>query len=153
MLLKPSVCCAIFRPGSSGADVLLHVRADNSLWGMPGGALEPGESLAQAALREIREETGLDVDLLGIVAVHSDPATGAVFLYPDGNRVHYVCTTIVCANPRGTLCCSEESQALFWHPYEYCQGEVPEPFADTHRARLAAAWAGLQDQSKLLPLE
>ena len=152
VVLRPSVCCAIFRPGSSGADVLIHLRKDNQLWGLPGGAVECGESLEQAAHREILEETGLTVKILGIAWVHSDPDTGAIFHYPDGNKVHYVCTTLVCTNPQGTLCCSEESDALLWYPYEYLQRTVLEPFSLMHAQRLARAWAGLQDPDKLLPL-
>ncbi len=142
---RPSVCCALFRPGTSGMDVLLHQRADNHLWGLPGGALEPGESVAQAAIREMQEETGYTVEVTALVGVHSDPATGAVFTYPDGTRVHYVCLTVLCANPTGQMRASAESLALYWHPYAYLPTSLPEPFAPVHRARLAEAWHCLTD--------
>jgi len=152
LLLKPSVCCAIFRPGSSGADTLIHLRSDNGLWGMVGGAMEPGESLAQAAHREILEETGLTVELMGIVDLHTDPDMGAILPYPDGNCIHYACATIVCKNPQGTVHLSHESKAALWFPYEACRETLVTPFSPVHLRRLALAWGGFIGNQALLPL-
>ena len=149
---RPSVCCALFRPGTSGMDVLLHLRADNGLWGLPGGGIEYGESIEQAAIREMQEETGYTVKVVGLAHVHSDPATGAIFLYPDGERVHYICLTVVCVNPVGQLRASEESLALYWYSYEYNPLILPEPFSPIHRQRLAAAWEVLQRRWESFPL-
>src|SRR3954453_7449849 len=62
--------------------VLLQRRTDDSLWGLPGGALEPGESLEDAARRELLEETGLVASELTLLDVYS----GADFFleYPNG---------------------------------------------------------------------
>ena len=53
--------------------ILLEKRADCGMWGVPGGRVEPGESIADAARREIREETGLDIRVIGLRAVYSGP--------------------------------------------------------------------------------
>ncbi len=56
-----------------GKRVLLQLRRDFPVWCLPGGAIEEGESLAQAAIREAREETGLEVELTRLVGVYSRP--------------------------------------------------------------------------------
>lgn len=68
--------------------VLLTRRADNGLWCVPGGAMESGESAAEACEREVFEETGLKVRVKRIVGVYSNP--DQLIVYPDGNKVHIV---------------------------------------------------------------
>jgi len=51
--------------------ILLTKREDFEIWCLPGGGVEPGESLAEAAIRETREETGVDVELTHLVGVYS----------------------------------------------------------------------------------
>jgi ADP-ribose pyrophosphatase YjhB (NUDIX family) len=52
---------AVFR----GGRVLIARRMNPPLWSLPGGKIEPGESLAQAAIREVREETGVEIEIVG----------------------------------------------------------------------------------------
>ena len=47
-------------------------------WSLPGGSMEPGESVDQAAVREVKEETGLDVRLTRLVGLYSKPALDAL---------------------------------------------------------------------------
>src|SRR5512144_2689523 len=56
-----------------GSKVLLTKREDFEVWCLPGGAVDEGESIAQAAIREVREETGLEVELIRLVGVYSLP--------------------------------------------------------------------------------
>lgn len=62
--------------------IVLQRRRDNDKWALPGGVMEIGESIAECARREVREETGLDVDITGIVGLYTDPKH--VFAYDDG---------------------------------------------------------------------
>ena len=54
-------------------NVILQKRTDNELWGLPGGAVNIGESIAQAVVREVKEETALDVEPIGLVGIYSGP--------------------------------------------------------------------------------
>jgi 8-oxo-dGTP diphosphatase len=83
---RPGASAAIFR----GAHVLIVRRgkqgAMSGLWSLPGGHIEPGERAADAALRELREETGVEAAILGLVDVHDVVRRDA-----DGTlAVHYV---------------------------------------------------------------
>lgn len=62
--------------------LLLQKRTDNELWGLPGGAMNIGESIGQAVVREVLEETALEVEPTGIVGIYSDP--GHIIAYADG---------------------------------------------------------------------
>jgi ADP-ribose pyrophosphatase YjhB (NUDIX family) len=54
-------------------EILLQHRSDNHLWGLPGGLKELGESIQENALREVKEETSLDVRLTGFIGVFVNP--------------------------------------------------------------------------------
>lgn len=62
--------------------VLMIERSDNGLWALPGGAQEIGEDVAGAVRREVLEETGVEVDVVGLSGIYSDPAH--VIAYDDG---------------------------------------------------------------------
>jgi ADP-ribose pyrophosphatase YjhB (NUDIX family) len=62
--------------------ILLIRRTDNKYWSIPGGGMEPGESIREAAGREVKEETGIDCDITGLVGIYSNPRHVAA--YDDG---------------------------------------------------------------------
>ncbi|WP_431973968.1 NUDIX domain-containing protein [Micromonospora haikouensis] len=62
--------------------VLLIRRTDNGLWAIPGGAQDFGEYIAETAVRETKEESGIDVEVTGIVGIYTDPKH--VMAYSDG---------------------------------------------------------------------
>ena len=108
MVIRPGVAAVIFRDGA----VLLQRRDDNGKWGLPGGGVEPGESVAMAIAREVREETGLEVEPVRLIGVYSDPANHQIITYPDGNVIHYVSSVFECAIRGGALECGCESLEL-----------------------------------------
>jgi 8-oxo-dGTP pyrophosphatase MutT (NUDIX family) len=74
--------------------ILLHHRIDNDTWGLPGGAMEIGESLEETAIREAYEEVGLVCKDLKIFNIYSGDKL--YYKYPDGNEVYNVTATYFC---------------------------------------------------------
>jgi 8-oxo-dGTP diphosphatase len=82
-------------------------------WSIPGGLLELGEELAEGVRRELREETGLEVEPLEVLAVfdrilydaakHSPRPAGKKSRQPRRVRYHYVIVDYVCRRQRGRL--------------------------------------------------
>lgn len=69
--------------------VMLVRRSDNGMWGVVGGWVSPGESVAETAAREALEETGYVVELGGLLGVYSHPDLTR-WTYPNGDRAEFV---------------------------------------------------------------
>jgi 8-oxo-dGTP pyrophosphatase MutT (NUDIX family) len=70
MRIRVGVGVVIRGPGET---ILLEKRRDCGWWGLPGGKVEPGESLIDASAREVLEETGLAVEVTHLIDVYSAP--------------------------------------------------------------------------------
>lgn len=90
--------------------VLLARRTDNGLWCIPGGHVDLGETLVDACLRELREETGLEAEVVRLVGVYSD-TKGSLHI-AQGPEWHTVRVSFLCKVTGGTLTPSEETSEL-----------------------------------------
>ena len=115
--------------------ILLQRRTDNGRWGLIGGLLEMNETYEQAALREIREETDLEVRLdsfLGIFHNHH-------MVWSNGDAAHVVAAVFTASIVRGEPRIDEESYELRF----FARDELPELFAEDHIAALDAYFSGV----------
>jgi 8-oxo-dGTP pyrophosphatase MutT (NUDIX family) len=129
--VRPSASAVIF---DRRRRLLLQQRSDGGQWGLPGGSVEVGESVSQAVVREVREETGLDVTVRRLVGVYSEPALQVV-RYPDGNVWHYVNVCFECVVRGGALTTCDETLALRWVPLT----RLPAALLPNHRIRIRDA--------------
>jgi ADP-ribose pyrophosphatase YjhB (NUDIX family) len=95
--------------------ILLHRRSDNDLWALPGGAMEIGESISETVVREVKEETGLDVVIERLVGIYTNPKH--VVAFSDGEVRQEFSICFACRAVGGTLTISDESfEASFFAP-------------------------------------
>jgi 8-oxo-dGTP diphosphatase len=128
LVLIPGVTALIF---DEQDHVLLHRAATDGRWYTIGGAVDPCENPADAAVREVFEETGLRVRPVRVVGVYTDP----IVEYPNGDRVCYVSTCFLCQIVGGKLQPQDdESLELRYFP----PTELPELPA-SHRHRIVQA--------------
>ncbi|MFE1267542.1 NUDIX domain-containing protein [Streptomyces sp. NPDC058758] len=99
---------------NDAGEVLLERRSDNGRWGMPGGVQEIGENIAGTVVREVLEETGIHVEVVGLVGIFTDP--GHVIAFADG-EVRQEFSLCFRARPvGGEIKVSSESFAVRWVP-------------------------------------
>lgn len=92
--------------------VLLIQRTDNGLWALPGGAQDFGEYIAETAVRETREETGVEVDVTGVVGIYTNP--NHVVEYSDGEVRQQFSICFRARYLSGEPTTSDESSAVQW---------------------------------------
>ena len=110
--LVPSVNVMVVNDEGS---ILLIRRTDNGNWAVPGGAIDLGESVAQAAIRETLEESGIECEVTGIVGIYSDPKH--VILYTSNGEVRQEFSIVLSARAlRGQPTPSSESSEVRWVP-------------------------------------
>jgi 8-oxo-dGTP pyrophosphatase MutT (NUDIX family) len=110
--MVPAVSVVVVNEAS---EILLIRRSDNGNWALPGGAIDLGESLAQAAVRETREETGIDCEVSGLTGIYTDPKH--VILYESNGEVRQEFSIVLTARPvGGRPTPSDESTEVRWVP-------------------------------------
>jgi ADP-ribose pyrophosphatase YjhB (NUDIX family) len=110
--LVPSVNVVVV---NEAVNILMICRTDNGNWAVPGGAIDLGESVAQAAVRETLEETGIQCEVTGIVGIYSDPKH--VILYTSNGEVRQEFSIVLTARAlSGRPTTSSESSEVRWVP-------------------------------------
>ena len=116
------------------ARVLLTRRADNGMWAVVSGILEPGEEPAVAAVREVLEETGVAAEIVRLTSVD----VTAPITYPNGDVAQ---SLDVCFLLRATggdaRVADDENLEVAW----FAPDDLPEPLTETSRLRLEKALA------------
>lgn len=110
LVLMPGVAAVVW---NQAGQVLVEKRSDNGQWGLPAGSIDPGETPAEATVREVFEETGLRVRPTRVLGVFG----GIDFRskYPNGDEVEYTVTVFDCEIIGGKLeILDGESTELEW---------------------------------------
>jgi ADP-ribose pyrophosphatase YjhB (NUDIX family) len=95
---------------NDAGNILLQKRTDNGLWALPGGAMDIGESISQTVVREVKEETGLDVEPTRIVGIYTNPRH--VIEYSNGEVRQQFSICFAARVHGGSLAVSDESTDL-----------------------------------------
>ena len=110
--IVPSVNVAVT---NDAGELLLIRRSDNGNWALPGGGVHLGGSLTQAAVRETREETGIDCEVTGLSGIYTDP--GHVILYTRNGEVRQEFSIVLTARATGgNPTPSSETSDVRWVP-------------------------------------
>jgi ADP-ribose pyrophosphatase YjhB (NUDIX family) len=110
--MVPSVNVVV---ANDAGEILLIRRSDNDNWALPGGAIDLGESAAQAAVRETKEETGIDCEITGLVGIYTDPKH--IILYTSNGEARQEFSIVMTARPvGGKPTTSSESTEVRWVP-------------------------------------
>lgn len=101
-------------------NILLIRRSDNGNYSLPGGALDPGESIAQTAVRETEEETGIRCEVTGLVGIYTNPRH--VIEYTSNGEVRQEFSIVFTARPvGGAVTTSSESSEVLWVPADQAE--------------------------------
>ncbi|WP_112275221.1 NUDIX hydrolase [Lentzea terrae] len=107
--LRPAV--SAFVQDQTGR-ILMIRRTDNDLYAIPGGQQEVGETLTQSAIREVEEETGINVAVTGLVGLYSNPEH--VIKYDDGEIRQEFSICFKATPTGGQIRVSDESKEVVW---------------------------------------
>ena len=93
--------------------ILMTQRSDNSRWCLPGGGMDPGESASETCIREVMEETGLEVRVIRLIGVYTTP--DMLIEYRDGNKIQPVAFSFEAEVTGGELGLSDETIDFGWY--------------------------------------
>ena len=137
--LRLSVSAVVWRDARA-TELLLMRRSDNGHWGLPGGYVEIGESVAVAAAREVMEETGYRVEIGRLLGVYSDPST-QVIAYEQDRRVQAVNLCFEARPVAGVAPVAPTTPEETLEINFFAVDALPEPFVPIHDIRVQDALA------------
>ena len=108
-------------------EVLLQRRGDSNKWGFPGGAIEPGKTPETTAVREVKEETGLDVSVGRLIGVYTD----LDMVYPNGDQAQSIVIAYELKIKGGELCCDQNETLELKY---FSKEGKPKLFTGSHEA-------------------
>ncbi len=114
---------------NKNGEVLLQKRADCNKWGFPGGAIELGETPEMAAKREVKEETGLDIEVQKLIGIYTDSDV----VYPNGDKAHSICICYEMKIIGGELVCDKDETLELKF---FSLNDMPELFCKQHEELL-----------------
>jgi 8-oxo-dGTP pyrophosphatase MutT (NUDIX family) len=110
--MVPSVNVVV---ANDAGEILLIRRSDNGNWAFPGGAIDVGESVAQAGVRETLEESGIECEITGLVGIYSDPKH--IIVYTSNGEARQEFSIALTGRPlRGKPTPSSETTEVQWVP-------------------------------------
>jgi 8-oxo-dGTP pyrophosphatase MutT (NUDIX family) len=124
-VLMPSVAALI---RNEAGEILFQRRSDDGLWSLPSGSIDPDETPMMAIIREVREETGLVVEVSSVAGVFGGPDFRLT--YSNGDVVEYTCIVFECRAIGGELggLDDESLELVYKHPSE--RPTLIAPFPD-----------------------
>ncbi|MFZ5821212.1 MAG: NUDIX domain-containing protein [Chloroflexota bacterium] len=134
---KLTIGCSAILFDEARQKALLTRRVDNGLWCLPGGGMEAGESVEECCIREVFEETGLQVKVKRLTGVYSNP--DQLVVYPDGNQAHFVVMNFEVEVVGGEPGLSDETSEFGYFTLAEMQSM---PMHDRHAERVADALTG-----------
>jgi 8-oxo-dGTP diphosphatase len=132
--LKPAVAVAVF---DAAHRLLLVKRRDSGYWAMPGGTMELTDSLEGCARREVREEAGIDIAMMGMIGTYTDPST--IIAYSDGEVRREFSILLAASATSEQLSHDDESTDVQWVELDELK-RFPMVASQARRVRDVLAW-------------
>jgi ADP-ribose pyrophosphatase YjhB (NUDIX family) len=128
---------AVVRRVRGGEEILLMQRSDNGMWTIPGGHVDPGESVTSAVVREVLEETGWQIEPGRLVGVYSEPTRQVVEMRGERVQLVNLCFDAL-ALEQFTPTTPDEALSIGF----FSRLELPEPMVPIVGIRIEDSFAG-----------
>lgn len=117
--------CLIF---NEKGQVLLQRRSDDGLWGNPGGSMDLGETIYETTIREIKEETNLDIKKEDLKIFNIYSGEEQHHIYPNKDEVYFINIIFEVTNYKGTIIKDSESKELKFFDIDKLPTNITKPF-------------------------